>query len=56
MGHKGNNLNVTLPPDILKKIEEGAKAKDQSKSRFVLRLLEKGFELQQQEQVGRRKN
>ena len=46
MGYKGNNLNVTLPPDILNRIEEGAKAKDMSKSRFVLRLLEKGLELQ----------
>ena len=48
MGYKGNNLNVTLPPDILNRIEEGAKAKDMSKSRFVLRLLEKSFEFQQE--------
>jgi hypothetical protein len=43
MGYKGNNLNVTLPRDILKKIEDGARAKDMSKSRYVLRLLEKGL-------------
>ena len=43
MGYKGNNLNVTLPRDILKKIEDGARAKDMIKSRFVLRLLEKGL-------------
>ena len=37
-----NNLNVTLPPEILNRIEEGVtKAKDMTKSRFVLRLLEK---------------
>ena len=46
MGYKGNNLNVTLPSEILNRIEEGAKAKDMTKSRFVLRLLEKGLELQ----------
>ena len=44
--HVRNNLNVTLPPEILNRIEEGAKVKDMTKSRFVLRLLEKGLELQ----------
>ena len=48
MGNKGNNLNVTLPRDILKKIEEGARAKDMTKSRFVLRLLEKGLGISSQ--------
>jgi len=43
-----NNLNVTLPPEILNRIEEGAKAKDMTKSRFVLRLLEKSLELQRE--------
>jgi len=51
MGHKRNNLNITLPRDILKRIEEGAKAKDQSKSRFVLRLLEKGLEAKKKENL-----
>lgn len=48
MKYKYNNLNVTLPPQILNRIEEGAKAKDMTKSRFVLRLLEKGLEIQKE--------
>jgi hypothetical protein len=41
-----NNLNVTLPPEYLRRIEEESKAKDMTKSRYVLRLLEKAYSLE----------
>ena len=47
MGDKGNNLNVTLPPEILQRIDQEAKAKDMTKSRYVLRLLQKAYSVQE---------
>ena len=46
-----NNLNVTLPPKILNRIDEEAKAKDMTRSRYVLRLLEKAYSIEQGEKI-----
>ena len=43
MGYKGNNLNVTLPPEILNRIEEVSKAKDMSKSRICFETARKRY-------------
>ncbi len=41
------NLIVSLPPKVIDTIEKESQKRDMSKSRFVLRLLEKGLELQE---------
>ena len=43
-------LTVTLPARIYNRIEEEAKAKDMSKSRYVLRLLERAYSVEGKEQ------
>ena len=46
--HKHKHLIVSLPPKVIEVIEKESQKRDMSKSRFVLRLLEKGLELQEE--------
>lgn len=39
---------VSLPPKVIDAIEKESQKRDMSKSRFVLRLLERGLELQEE--------
>jgi hypothetical protein len=40
------HLIVTLPPDFIKRIDEESQARDMTRSRYVLRLLEKAYGLE----------
>lgn len=43
-------LTITLPAEVYNRIELESKAKDMTRSRYVLRLLEKAYSVEGKEQ------
>ena len=41
-----NSLSVTLPPAIIDRIKKESEERDMTRSRYVLRLLEKAYGLE----------
>ena len=41
-----NSLSVTLPPEMIQRIKKESKQRDMTRSRYVLRLLEKAYGLE----------
>ncbi|HEY7110066.1 MAG TPA: hypothetical protein VH415_11585 [Nitrososphaeraceae archaeon] len=46
-----NSLNVTLPAEIIGRIDKESKEKDMSRSRYVLRLIEKAYGIEQKKEI-----
>ena len=41
-----NSLSVTLPPEMIQRIKKESEQRDITRSRYVLRLLEKAYGLE----------
>ena len=44
---KHDHLSVTLPAEWIRKIDKGCQEKDMTKSRYILRLLERAYSLEE---------